>query len=396
MLAFLVRLAFLFTMVDLDKDHYYENGYIAKNIVNERGFSLNFDKSNELRPYFNIEERAYPSAYMPPAYVYYLSIFMNIENVKVRNILLYLSQIFLSLILIFIIYKFSKEIFDENIALISALIYAIFPEFIFTIGVANSIIHFQIVLILILFLIYKQDLKDKHTLTEDLIVSLLFAIGIYFRSEFVLFLIFYLTYLFYKNKRKSTILTFAFVILMLLPWQIRNYQVFDKFVFLTTNSGFNIYRGHYPGDDFDFHMEEKVYDDMMNFYGENNFEIIQKDIFTKYAIDYIRNDIQASIKKGFVNVFQYLIIQHKDPRSWHPFYIIPWLIMLPLSIFGIIKARGKLVNKFVYFYILSNLVTIFIFFAIPRYQTIAKIVLLPYLGYGISLISSYRRGRLFH
>lgn len=373
-------------MVDLKKDHYYENGYIAKNIINDRGFSLNYDRSNELRPYFNIDEQPFPSAYMPPAYVYYLSIFMTIENIQIRNIALYSSQIILSLFLIFLLFKFINEVFDEKIAIISSLIYAIFPEFIFTIGIANSIIHFQIILIAAVYFIWKSDLNLENSFYVDLQLSIIFALGIYFRSEFLLFFIIYLTYIFYKNKRKSSLTTLLLVVLLLLPWQIRNYQVFDKFVFLTTNSGFNIYRGHYPGDDFQFHIEDKVYDEMMSYYENPNFELIQRDIFTKYAIEFIKSDIMSSILTGFDNIIKFALIQYKDPRAQHPLYLIPWIIMLICSVFGIIKFRGKPINKFIYFFILSNLITVFIFFAIPRYQTSAKIVLLPYFAYGVHLI----------
>lgn len=394
--AIVIRVAYLFLLVDLDKDHYYENGYIAKNIVNDRGFSLNFDRNNELRPYFNIEENAYPSAYMPPAYVYYLSIFMNIESIKLRNMLLFLSQTLLSVFLMFLIFKLTFLLFDEKIAIIAAVIYAFFPEFIFTVGIANSIIHFQIIIIFTLYLIIIRETENNKSeiLKYDVYLSLIFALGIYFRSEFVLFLLFYLTYLFYKNNRKSTVIILTLVIISLLPWQIRNYNTFDKFVFLTTNSGFNIYRGHYSGDDFKFKIEEEVYNEMLKFTDKNDFEIIQKDIFTKHAINYIKGDIQRSIISGFDNIFKYIFIQYKDARSLHPLYLIPWIIMLAISVFGIIKSRGKPINKFVYFYILSNIVSVFIFFAIPRYQTIAKIVLVPYFAYGIFLIYNiYKQGR---
>jgi len=362
-IALLLRVIFLFTIVDLNKDHYYENGYIAKNIVSERGFALNYDKSNELRPYFNINEKPFPSAYMPPAYVYYLVPFLSIDNIWIRNVLLYSSQIMLSIVVLLLVYFLSKDLFNEKIALISALTYAIFPEFIFTIGVGNSIIHFQIILLLTFYFIIKKDLIDisYNKIKLDIILSILFALGIYFRSEYFLFFVIYLTFLFYKNNRKSMLIILALVVIYLLPWQIRNYQTFDKFVFLTTNSGFNIYRGHYTGDDFEFKIEDKVYDEMLLEYENPNFELIQKDIFTKYAIENIKSDIQKSIFKGFDNIFKYLLIQYKDPRSLHPLYLIPWLIMLPISIFGIIKSRGMAINKFVYFYIISNLITVFIF-----------------------------------
>jgi hypothetical protein len=173
------------------------------------------------------------------------------------------------------------------------------------------------------------------------------------------------------------------VIVLLLPWQIRNYQAFEKFVFLTTNSGFNLYRGHYPGDKFQFHIEGNVYNEMMTYYTEPNFELIQRDIFTSYAINYIKQDIQSFIFNGFDNIFKYVVIQYEDPRSSNPLYFIPWLVMLLLSVYGIIKSRGNPINKFIYFFILSNLITVFIFFAIPRYQTLAKVILLPYFSFGI-------------
>ncbi|HRP01367.1 MAG TPA: glycosyltransferase family 39 protein [Candidatus Kapabacteria bacterium] len=383
-LAFTVRIVYLFTMVDLNKDDYNEYGYLAQNIESGRGFSVNYDITNELRPYFNINEPAYKSAYMPPAYVYYLVAFMHIDNIKLRNILLYSSQIILSILCIVLLYKLTNLMFNKRVALISILIYALLPELIYVVAIPNSIIHFHILLLLILYYTYKYHLEERFI--YNIYITICFALGIYFRSDFALFLAFYVLVLIYQKRPKLAFIIFVISMSLLLPWQIRNYMIFNKYVFLTTNSGFNLYRGHYNGDDYNMHIEPKVFDELKKNIENKDFDIIQNTIYTKYAIEHIKVHILTATLDGFTNILKFIFIQYRDPRSINPFYLIPWLLMLPLSIYGFLQAKRSYLNAYIILFIVSNLITIFIFFAIPRYQTLAKIILLPYMAYSIAFL----------
>ncbi len=378
-ISIILRIIFLFKFVDLNSDHYQEYGYIAYNIVNDRGYSLNYHNANEYRPYFNIDEKPFQSAYMPPAYVYYIVPFLEIDNIWIRNVLLYSSQIILSIFVLIMIYYLTKDIFNEKVALIASFIYAVFPEFIFTIGVSGPVVHFHLAIIAILYVFHKENLT---TYKQIILLSLLFAIGIYLRSDFLLYFMILMFYLIYKKNYKNAILVTTFVAILLSPWQIRNYMIFDEPV-ITTNGGFNIYRGHYPGSSFKFLTGDDVQQELKANFSNPKFDLIQNKVFNKYAVKYFKENLAKDTFEGIVNIFKFIFIQTEDPRSTNPLYFIPWLIMLPLSIYGMIKSRGLNINTYIYLYIIINIAIVFIFFAIPRYQTLAKIVLVPYFAFGI-------------
>lgn len=74
------------------------------------------------------------------------------------------------------------------------------------------------------------------------------GITVLFRQLFLLFLPFLLLWLWWAKRPRLTsfILPVALVILMILPWTVRNYLAFDQIVPLNTNSGFAFFWGNHP------------------------------------------------------------------------------------------------------------------------------------------------------
>lgn len=68
------------------------------------------------------------------------------------------------------------------------------------------------------------------------------------RQLFLLFLPFLLVWLWWAKRPKLTqfILPVALVVLMIVPWTVRNFVAFDKIVPLNTNSGFAFFWGNHP------------------------------------------------------------------------------------------------------------------------------------------------------
>jgi hypothetical protein len=80
------------------------------------------------------------------------------------------------------------------------------------------------------------------------ILGLAMGITILLRQLFLLFLPFLLLWLWWAKRPRLTrfILPVALVLLMIIPWTIRNYVAFDQIVPLNTNSGFAFFWGNHP------------------------------------------------------------------------------------------------------------------------------------------------------
>lgn len=377
-----LRVLYLLFFVDLDSDHYQEYGYIGYNIVEGRGFSLNYDSTNECRPYFNVKEVPYRSAYMPPAYVYYLVPFLMIDNLQIRRVSLCVSQIVLSAIVLWVIYILCLKLFDSRVALVGVLIYAVYPEFVFVVGVSGPIVHYHLLILAVLYLLVGGVRWDLWYIC---VLGVLLAIGVYIRTDFVLFVVFVGLYLMYRGYVREVVVIGCVVVVMMSPWLIRNYLVFDEVV-LTTNGGFNLYRGHYDGESYPLKVDDAVVSDLKSNLDSVDFDIIQSRVFSRYAWEYSLNHKWESVFAGGVNILKFVLIETNDPRSYNPLYFVPWFVMLLVSVYGLWRSKRSRYSDYVLLLFICNVLIVFVFFAIPRFQILFKVVLLPYYAYGILLL----------
>jgi hypothetical protein len=374
-LAFLARMLFLVFFVDLKSSNYWEFGYIGENLKAGKGYSLFYFTDDKLNQIYDSNSTPYPSAFMPPVYVYYLYPFLFIDNDVSRNILLIFSQIIISLITIFLLYKFCIKYFSKNIALISSLIIAIVPEFIYITTIFNAVNHYHLFIICFFMLILSKDIF--HNKRKIFLFSLFASMLILLRSEFVLFLAFVYIILLIKRKFSFTFTSAILIMLFISPWIIRNAIVFDDFIPLSTSGGLNFYRGHNPerigywGDEY-FLSEIKV-----NTSG-NNFELMYNDYYYNKAFNFAKENPVQEIKNSFLKVYHLWIFNTNDKRSFNPGYMIPSLIIIIFSILGIIKSFNLRKYYIIYIFILSATLTAILFFALPRYQIMMKIALIPF------------------
>lgn len=93
-------------------------------------------------------------------------------------------------------------------------------------------------------IVQSQKVSTKHWA----VLGLAMGITVLLRQLFLLFLPFLLLWIWWAKRPRLTrfILPVAMVILMVIPWTIRNYVAFDQIVPLNTNSGFAFFWGNHP------------------------------------------------------------------------------------------------------------------------------------------------------
>ena len=106
---------------------------------------------------------------------------------------------------------------------------------------------FYIICILWSFAIALQ-IREGQTRSHWILLGLALGLTVLLRQVFLLIIPFIFLWLWYAARPKlyNFLIPIVVVILLILPWTIRNQMAFDHFVILNTNSGYAFYWGNHP------------------------------------------------------------------------------------------------------------------------------------------------------
>lgn len=322
-----------------------------------------------------------PNAFMPPLYPLFLfiikKIFFFIPNLYIKVILF--CQLFLYFLSIKFFKKILIEIFKDNqIVNLGNLIFLFFPIYIYSIGQISSII-LQIFL-LILFIYNFVKFYKYNRLSNLIVFSIVSGLLILLRGEFFVF--FFFTLLFLIIKKKKFILIFSLVISLIVisPYLIRNYLIFDTFV-LTKSTGFNLLKGNNPKSRvegivmwYGYDVVPDLEEDLKSVKPIYKYDLISDKIFLNKAISYLKQDPLHYIILYFKKFFSFLFI---DFESTYPNYysflnILPKILISMTTLVSIYIFFSLKINLFNYFsliYFFHAFIFSF-FFILPRYNLI--------------------------
>lgn len=358
--------------------NYYEYGVIVQNIINGNGYSYTY-------LYFS-EPLTVKSAYMPPGYPFFILPFFLISCEIIRDFLFLLTQNALSCITIYLIYRYTVKLFNEKVALVSALIFAVLPDFVFIANSATPTTVFH--LLLMIFFLTMENIKHASSIKLGIWLGFLTTIIGYFRGEFFIFAGFVWLYLFFNGSRKLVFVSVFVSVLLLSPWIVRNYQVFNEFVPISNSFGLNFYRGHniYGMGDWG---DEEIIAKLEQVKHLPNFETKMSNIFLQRSIEMIKENPSMEFSNTFFKLVHLWLISPIGFSAMHLISLFIWLLLLPFGIWGIIKTFSIHRFKFLYLYIIYFCLNAILFFVLVRYQIMFKIALIPFIGYGITEFTKY-------
>lgn len=148
-----------------------------------------------------------------------------------------------------LVYLIGRRVVDEVTGLVGAALAAVYGYFIYY-NVALMTETFFIVLVL--FSLYLGlELKEKPVLARWALLGLALGVAGLLRQTVLLFVPFLLLWLFWELK-KSGVLWWYFavpiviIVLLIVPWTIRNYVVYHQFLPLNSNAGYALYASNHP------------------------------------------------------------------------------------------------------------------------------------------------------
>ncbi len=377
--AVAVRLAALLFYDGVSQDYYWEYGEIAKNVKNGKGYALWYYEGEHLEHRYSAATRPHTSAYMPPGYPAVLLPFLAIDNISLRNFIFYGLQALLIVPAIMCLWRLSLRLFGRQAAQIAVLSLAFLPEFIYSsLSAGPTALYHLFTLMLLSMLVRRNEISVKTIIFW----GILCGTTIYLRSEFALYSI-SLFFIFALRLGIKCACTFgAVVILLIAPWQIRNYINFGRVIPMTTSSGLNLYRGHNPefiGSWGDSVMIREI----AKYKNAPDFEVKMNDIYLCEAAKFILKHPLQEARYTLEKITHLWLLNPSDKRTLHPAYIVPWIVTLCCFAVGFFIKPNKFYDAIpLYIFWGASTVVCIIFFALPRYQILLKPAILPFAAAG--------------
>jgi 4-amino-4-deoxy-L-arabinose transferase-like glycosyltransferase len=248
-IGFLLRAGLLFFFWNESPDIVDETHYnkIAMNLYYQNEFSL---------------EQGKPTAMRPPLYpaflraVYFLSGGRHLNAVRI-------VQIFISLLIIYLVFALGRKLFDTQAGLLAALLFAVYPSFLFFTHFILTEVLFTLLLILFVYFYLELLGPNRQGFTDSapvgwfqryryaLYAGAFLGLSALTRSILYPFIVpasLFLLLFGKGNIRNKIGISFVFIIgyaLVISPWAVRNTRLFGQFVAVGTMGGLNLYMGNY-------------------------------------------------------------------------------------------------------------------------------------------------------
>jgi hypothetical protein len=382
----------------------WEYGDIAENIANHRGFARMNEFSGKI-------ERTSSHA---PIYPFFLSVFYSAG----QKPLLYMAVLFLQIIVAaltaLIFYRISLIIFNSTAAFITMLGMTFYPPLVYY-SIKLTPLIFTIFFIGLTLLISLKTRKGEY---KKAFLAGSFM-GISILTDPITIVLFPAIVIWALWKKQLAVKTVAFIglagLIILCPWTIRNYQVHQRIVLVTTQFGKNLWIGnndHATGTDY-YRVTKNGKDQIVLMTHTlprkdktqlaRLSEIDQAGYFTGQAVAFIKREpgkfIDLFIKKTlyFWTFTPARINGSPDAsryRCLHMFFYIPLFI---LAVYGIIiSTQPRYINDSIL--ILSLIVmiaSIYIFthIGLVRYRMPIEVLLIMYGAMGIACFRKNILGR---
>ncbi len=371
-------------------DDYYDD--IARNIVAGHGYVITPGDS--------------PNLFRYPGYTYFLAFLIAVFNDSYWAVVL--VQLTLDVATIGLVYLLAREVFDRHVALLSAIIMALYPfSALYIIRYTTEPLFTFLLAASMLFLTYGLKYDKRRFF---LWAGVMFGAAIWCRPSLFYFLVILPLIVFFISESKkrlmlsgSAVLTSMVAITLLVPWGVRNLEVTGEFNLLGTAGGYSLWIGNFlpfDGRDRDelpakekaeFRAHERriaAGEDLFSLSGEKRF----LDATTQSWLAEPVASAWLIIRKAFR--FWFSIYQPQN-RIYAPVLVTTQALLLLGAIFGIIRGlrnqRGQwhLVALLLYLNMLHALVISTFRYSLPIMPYV--IMFIVYGACGVSVFKSRSR-----
>lgn len=231
-LGLALRILFVLT---LEEKIYWDDGFdydgLATRLIEGKGY---------------VNESGEFTAFRAPGYPFFLAAIYSVlghQFLAVRII-----QCLLDAISIVVIFFIARLIFNRRVATISAVIFAVYPLFVYTASTFFPTTVFIFLVSVAMFLIL--NVEEKQTIFKAVLLGVVLGLAALTVPTVLAFVPFALVWILFRHRRLSfeyfltSSLVFLCLVLTLSPWLLRNYKIYHKPFVIATNGGYNFWMGN--------------------------------------------------------------------------------------------------------------------------------------------------------
>jgi len=313
-IGFILRVSFILVSRDYVNPVAYESGLIAENIVAGKGFAFQSWLAKEVEP----------TAWIPPFYPFFLAFFFKYFG-PYKYLAVQLVQGLVLACLVYPAYGLGNLFHNRKTGLLAAIFVTIYPPFIyytrviiydgfFTFGVTTSLYA--------LVLLSRSPSYPKAAFAGVLLgLSNLISPVL---QPFSLLAVFWVYQVLKGTRKRWTypLIVFAVCLTTVMPWVVRNYIVFHRFVPIRTSFGYNLWLGNRPGFPGAIDPTRSYKGIKFRRITEEERQLLQEmddatrdHYLSRVAVRYILNDPLAFLKRTLYRVYAYWWISEKFPRG---------------------------------------------------------------------------------
>jgi 4-amino-4-deoxy-L-arabinose transferase-like glycosyltransferase len=287
-------------------------------------------------------------------------------------------------LLCFLVYLIGRRVANENTGLVSAGLAAVYGYFIYYSAALMTETFFIILVLLILYL--SLELKEKPTLARWALLGLVLGVAALLRQTVLLFVPFLLLWLFWELKQAGIrwwhfTVPIVVIILMIAPWTIRNYLVFDHFLLLNSNAGYALYASNNPNLGSDWRNELVVMPVPKELAGQNEAQLDRA--LTKKGFEFILADPERYLRLTLNKSLEYFRFwpSNDSGRISNLNRVLSFGLYLPLMFAGIYLSLSRWRNFLpLYLFIVIHTGIHLLSWPAPRYRLPVDAVLMVFAG----------------
>lgn len=254
----------------------------------------------------------------------------------------------------YIVYRIGEKLFSQTIAIVAAAVTGVYIYF-FYYGAALMTEPFYITAILfsLFFAMQLTESKDtKQNIKLGIALGISIGIALLLRQVYLLFLPFLFLWIWiarFKQSRSlpivSTVLSFALIVLLILPVTLYNYSRFSRFILLNTNSGYAFFWGNNPiyGTRFIPILPTETYRELIPEEVRHLDEAALDQELLKRGIQFVMDDPQRYVLLSLSRIPPYFKFWYSSDSSLtsNVSRIASFGIMLPFMLYGLVLGIKK-------------------------------------------------------
>jgi len=221
----------------------WENGEIARNLVDGLGFSMAYLTG----------QPASPTSVMAPFYPYFLAgVYAVFGEGQAAYLFVQLLQALTQAAAVVVLFRIAERLFNRDVAIVAGLLFAVFPDHVYAVTIVHQLTFSTLGILLLVYSVLnlRKALTYKHAAITGVVLglsTLILPATLYFAPFIPLVLL--LEWRWNGDEIGRTLGLIATVTLVsiatILPWTVRNYFIHDQFVLMKL-VGWNFWRGNVP------------------------------------------------------------------------------------------------------------------------------------------------------